>query len=691
MKSLSVFMFCFVSLSVLAAEPDTLWTRTYGGAEYDGINCVQQISDGNFVAVGYTGSYGVPGRDHIYFMKIDGSGDTLWTRVIGGNGSEVAYSVQETSDGGFIIGAATSSFGAGGTDFYLIKANSNGDTIWTKTYGGSDQDVLRCVQQTSDGGYILTGTTKSYGIGLEDIWLIKTDSQGQTTWTKTYGGSSNDEASAVQQTVDGGYIVAGITSSFGADPDNGYLVRTNSTGDTLWTRTYGGDLDEDFRTVQQTTDGGFIAAGACQYLVKTSSTGDTLWTRYYQPSGVIYSIQQLPDGGYIMAGSCHPPNQPSYNIVRTDSIGAILWSRTYGGTENDIAHSIQQTTDGGYIVAGETFSFGAGENDCYVVRLSPDPRLRILDPNGAEVWQVFQDHLISWWGFGFDSVQIELNRNYPDGVWEMLVPITVNDGSELVYIDAPPSEHCRIRITAKEDTSVDVSDNDFSIVSSQGYLALIRTDQSSIPVESWDAGTTECPESFTENFKLKNFGSEVIVVFQPLEPLSDEFSRETNCGLFFALTSNQVSSCTLAVIFSPAADGTYRDTLLIQTDAVNGVNGFVQIPLSGTQISTPSAPELVVTIEGEDSRISWNPISESVGGCPITVQRYLLFFSEEPDGPYWYLGGTVDTTYVHPWAVSYAVEMCYKALATTTVPVFLVDMPENKVFSLDDVVARLKE
>jgi len=141
--------------------------------------------------------------------------DTAWTKTYGGGGGDEANSVQQTSDGGYIIVGNTYSYGEGLENIYLIKTNSLGDTVWTRTYGGTDYNYGNSVQQTSDGGYIVAGNTDSYGAGGFDVYLIKTDASGNTTWTKTYGGSSTEWGNSVQQTTDGGYIVTGKTNSYG--------------------------------------------------------------------------------------------------------------------------------------------------------------------------------------------------------------------------------------------------------------------------------------------------------------------------------------------------------------------------------------------------------------------------------------------------------------------------------------------
>jgi uncharacterized delta-60 repeat protein len=364
--------------------PDTLWTRTYGGNSDDRGYSILQTTDGNFVAAGWTQSFGAGSVD-FYLMKMNSQGDTLWTRTYGGSSADRAYSAQQTTDGGYILAGYTISFGAGGQDYYLVKTNSSGDTLWTRTYGGALNDEAKSVQQTADGGYIIAGWTQSFGAGGSDFYLIKTNSAGDTLWTRTYGGNGNDEPHSVQQTADSGYIIAGGTTSFGAGNYDAYLVKTNAQGDTLWTRTYGGIQSDYMYSVQQTTDSGYIVAGGAAsfgagnydaYLVKTNAQGDTLWTRTYGSSQAdqAYAVQQTADGGYFVAGYTESfgSGAADYYLVKTDNAGDTLWTRTYGGSSDDYALCIEQTSDSGYVVMGFTESFGAGMADFYLVRMEPD-------------------------------------------------------------------------------------------------------------------------------------------------------------------------------------------------------------------------------------------------------------------------------------------------------------------------------
>jgi hypothetical protein len=318
-----------------------------------------------------------------------------WNRTFGGSDNDYAYSVQQTTDGGYILAGFTSSYGAGSTDFWLIKTNSAGNEEWNRTFGGSSIDMAESVQQTKDGGYILAGTTCSYGAGSNDFWLVKTDSAGNEEWNRTYG-ESYDGACSVQQTTDDGYILAGLTASYDAGSEDFWLVKTDSAGNEEWSRTFGGDGCERAGgsvwagSVQQTTDGGYILAGTtCSYgagfadfwLVKTNSAGNEEWNRTFGGSSidVAWSVQQTTDGGYILAGltSSYGAGSRDFWLVKTDSAGNEEWNRTFGGSSIDVASSVQQTTDDGYILAGATISYGAGSADFWLVK---------TDSAGTEDW-----------------------------------------------------------------------------------------------------------------------------------------------------------------------------------------------------------------------------------------------------------------------------------------------------------------
>jgi len=383
MKKTFLFISVLLTLSICASTGvcQTHWIKTYGGSSSDYAYSIQQTVDGGYIVAGKTDSCGAGGYD-IWVLKLESNGIIQWEKTYGGSSYERGLFIQQTSDGGYIVGGRTQSYGAGSNDYFVLKLDSNGIVEWEKTYGGSSSCAARSIQQTVDGGYIVAGFTDSYGAGGYDAWVLKLDSNGIIEWEKTYGGSSYDESIAVQQTVDGGYIVAGDTVSYGAGGPDAWVLKLDSNGIVEWEKTYGGSSEDIAYAIQQTGDGGYIVAGLTDsygaggyddWVLKLDSNGIVEWEKTYGGSGscIARSIQQTGDGGYIVAGLTRSYGAGGSDgwVLKLDSNGIVQWEKTYGGSSDDYAYSIQQTVDGGYIVAGLTESYGAGGYDAWVLKL----------------------------------------------------------------------------------------------------------------------------------------------------------------------------------------------------------------------------------------------------------------------------------------------------------------------------------
>ena len=313
-----------------------LWNKTFGGTSLDFGLYVQQTTDGGYIVTGLTNSSTCFGNGDVLLIKTDVNGDLLWTKTFEAN---IGNSVKQTTDGGYIICGSTDYVGNGGSDVYLIKTNINGDSLWTKTFGGTGGDSGTSVQQTTDGGYIITGFTDYDNCGsYSNVYLIKTDANGNSLWTKTFGGTGGDSGTSVKQTSDGGYIITGSTESFGNGngyPDI-YLIKTDVSGNELWYKTFGGTGGDYGGCVQQTTDGGYIISGITNlidlegsdlYLIKTDGNGDTLWTKSYGGTGLEFGgfVQQTSDGGYVICGYTNSFGNGDSDVylIKTDGNGNV--------------------------------------------------------------------------------------------------------------------------------------------------------------------------------------------------------------------------------------------------------------------------------------------------------------------------------------------------------------------------------
>ena len=289
------------------------WDRTYVWDAADVGYAVRPTADGGFIVTGCTTSFGSGSHD-IYLLKVDESGAMLWACVYGSPALDMAFSVRQTvPDGGYVAVGVTNRKAECLNDILLLKTDANGDSAWSRTYGGEKDDVARSVEQTADGGFIIGGTTESYGAGDLDLYLIRTDAGGDTLWTRTFGGPEDEMGTSVKQTEDGGFIVVGTTESFGSGCDDVFMVRTDGDGGAIWTRTFGGPGYETGLSVVQTADGGFIVSGSMYplpegpdqvYIVRTDADGSCIWTRTYAGSVVERgnAVIEAADGTFVIAG-----------------------------------------------------------------------------------------------------------------------------------------------------------------------------------------------------------------------------------------------------------------------------------------------------------------------------------------------------------------------------------------------------
>ncbi len=395
----------------------------------------------------------------MFSFLLAGAPDTLWTKTYGGSATDVGYSLEITYDGGYIISGYTSSFGVEGNDVFLIRTDSKGDTLWTKMYGGKYEDCANSVKETHDKGFIIAGYTNSFGPENRNCYLLRTDENGDTLWTKVIGSDSLDWFTSVQCLGDSGFIVTGATES-GPGPRYLYLVKTNANGDTLWTKLHGGNYPDAYfvGNCLLTTDAGeFIIAGqapggpgdATPFLFGANSLGTIIWERDFgtsNVSGYSFSVNHTDNGGFIVTGDAYDwtIGHRDVYLVRTNPNGTKRWAKVFGGSKNDIGHSVVQTYDDGFIIAGSTNSFSSdGKQDIYIVKTdSAGDTLWTNTYGGAgndygySIKQTSDGGFIiagSTDSFGAGSFDVYLIRLKPDN---SMVNIYSPDGGEILKSDS---------------------------------------------------------------------------------------------------------------------------------------------------------------------------------------------------------------------------------------------------------------
>ncbi|MCB9365326.1 MAG: T9SS type A sorting domain-containing protein [Flavobacteriales bacterium] len=490
MKILLSLIFIITLSNITFTQPIIKWEKSIGGVgSGDFAHSIQQTADGGFIVAGVSTHDTIfsNGDQDMWIVKLTNTGAVTWEKYLGGTSMDVAHSIQQTADGGYIVAGFSYSNDEditgnnGGSDMWIVKLTSTGTITWEKSLGGTDYDFAQSIQQTTDGGYIVAGDSPSIdgdvtgNNGGKDMWIVKLTSTGTITWEKSLGGTSNDYAQSIQQTVDGGYIVAGYSSSIDGDVtgNNGdcdmWIVKLTSTGTITWEKSLGGTADDRASSIQQTVDGGYIVTGysssfdgdvsgsnggSDMWIVKLTSTGTITWEKSLGGAAEdrAFSIQQTTDGGYIVAGASFSIDGDVTGnnggrdmwIVKLTSTGTITWEKSLGGTADDRASSIQQTTDGGYIVAGDSYS-----NDGDVTDHHPS--------YGADYWvvklntcDVYSDYTYSnnnngnytftntstgnfnksHWSFGDGTTMTSVNPNHTfnaNGIFPVV--LTVNDST----------------------------------------------------------------------------------------------------------------------------------------------------------------------------------------------------------------------------------------------------------------------
>ena len=356
MKKCSLFIIVLgMSRLCCFGQPNVQWQRSLGGINDDEANCMVQTSDGGYVIAGssysndgdVSGHHGANTTSDFWVVKINSTGTIQWQKSLGGSNDDIAYSIIQTTDGGYAIAGSTVSMDGDVTfnhgnldyeDYWVVKLDSSGVMQWQKTYGGSQSDDAHAIVQTADGGYAIAGYSMSddgdvtghHGIaGYSDYWIVKTDATGTIQWEKSYGGSNSELAIAMIKTDDGGFALTGY--SFSTDGDvtghhgdslqaDYWVLKLDNSGIIKWETSLGGSLEDVAYSIIQTLDGGYAVAGE-----SFSNDGD-------------------------VTGN-HGEND--YWVAKLNSVGTLQWQKSLGGSSYEYGRTIAQNMDGSYIVAGD--------------------------------------------------------------------------------------------------------------------------------------------------------------------------------------------------------------------------------------------------------------------------------------------------------------------------------------------------
>lgn len=355
------------------------WAKSYGAALDESAISVVATSDGNYVVGGYTKSFG-EGENDLFILKLRGSGEIVWQNSYGTPGTESTRKIVIASDSGFLVAD---------THSLLMKIGDNGNIEWQKDYNDSGDRLLMDIETTPSGGYIIAGSTFIPG-GETDAWIMEIDEVGIINWQKSYDCQGIDAGHNINNSPDGGYVLAGI---FGGSPG---VIKTNSAGEVIWQRNFNvGEINR----MQQTVDDGYIMVGDNGMVLKIDVNGQVLWSKAYRGNGTdwLFDVRQTVDSSYIVCGSTNSFGVGEYDawILKLDDEGVVMWQKTYGGTGNDRFTAFIETQDDGYIVAGNTESFGGGQYDIWVMKLDSEGNVNGDCPPGFGVESSAAVHVLS--------------------------------------------------------------------------------------------------------------------------------------------------------------------------------------------------------------------------------------------------------------------------------------------------------
>ncbi|MBE0643043.1 MAG: hypothetical protein IH600_03090 [Bacteroidetes bacterium] len=359
-------------------EPSLYFLRTLDMSEYDEGFDIQQVEDGGYIVVGRTWMQHTGSID-VLLLRTDAEGQTLWVKTFGGVYEDEGYSVTQTSDGGFILTGSTESYTNGFNDVWLIKTDANGSMIWSRSFGGNSYDSGQDVIECSNGDFLVAGYTQFAATGNWFAWLVRTDGLGNEIWSKRYGGSERDLGTSVQETEDGGFVVTGSTETGGNGNSELWLFKVAANGDFEWDRRIDGDMSKSGFQLVRAGNGAYGIVGYANpqqlqtsnlLFVKTDASGDMLREVIVHNNAIGTGIANTPDGGFILTGYTDPYGSEGCDIIlaKVDMDGNEEWKRVIGGTRMDRALSVATVREGGYILTGTTRSYGSGNQDLLIIK-----------------------------------------------------------------------------------------------------------------------------------------------------------------------------------------------------------------------------------------------------------------------------------------------------------------------------------
>ncbi len=555
-----------IDLTMTVPLPLAAFAHTFGGEGGEYASSVQPTSDGGFIVTGLTNSYGA-GAEDVWGLKLDGSGYIQWEKTLGGPDAERGYDIRQTSDGGYIVAAGSLSFEEN-YGLWVFKLNQAGEVEWQREYGGQVDDnwgdwgVNFSIRQTLDGGYVVAGNTQDPGFtaGGSDAWVLKLDPSGAVEWQKSYGRMDDDYANWVEETDDGGFIVCGVTESFGAGNADIWVLKLDSSGAVEWQKAYGGtDYDYGY-SIQETLDGGYVLLGTSYsfggaWVLKLDAAGEVVWQKTYGGfDGTGSAISQTQDGGYIVAGSYYRSGRGDDAwLFKLGPDGTLEWQRTFGGDRVDVAHYVCQTPDGGFVTAGYTNSF----------RTTP------YDSGNYDLWVIRTDE----WGNIGSSCGVE-DTSAASAAPTTIVPVDTGAISE----DTTATGSI---------TTVEPGDSlaDTQTVCSITVEEMQLMEDVDISVSPLSVNLGELPSGFgfaaSQEVFIQNTGR-----FAPLHLLGITLSGDPDFTFYHDCPAYLLPAqgCSVTVSFSPQAEGLRSAVLTIQSDDPD--EGSLQVDISGTGVSS---------------------------------------------------------------------------------------------------------